>query len=146
MCGIAGILNLDGAPVSAPVLQSMTDAISLRGPDGEGHWIDSAIGLGHRRLAIIDLSPMAHQPMMSGDGRYIISYNGEIYNFRELRAELERLGHGFRSSSDSEVLLTALAQWGPDALTRLNGMFAFALWDRKERILMLALSLRKRSP
>jgi asparagine synthase (glutamine-hydrolysing) len=138
MCGIAGLINLDGAPVAPPVLQNMTDAIAHRGPDGEGHWIDGPIGLGHRRLAIIDLSPLGHQPMMSQDGRYVLSYNGEIYNFRELRTELETKGYGFRSTSDSEVLLTALQVWGPKALDRFNGMFAFALWDRQEKTLMLA--------
>ena len=138
MCGIAGLLNLDGASISPPVLQNMTDAIAHRGPDGEGHWIDGPIGLGHRRLAIIDLSPLGHQPMMSLDGRYVVSYNGEIYNFRELRAELETKGYEFRSASDSEVLLTALQVWGPKALDRFNGMFAFALWDRHEKKLMLA--------
>jgi asparagine synthase (glutamine-hydrolysing) len=138
MCGIAGLLNLDGASVSPPVLQNMTDAIAHRGPDGEGHWIEGPLGLGHRRLAIIDLSPLGHQPMVSLDGRYVLSYNGEIYNFRELRAELEAKGHGFRSASDSEVLLTALQAWGPKALNRFNGMFAFALWDRQEKTLMLA--------
>lgn len=138
MCGIAGLLNLDGAPVSPALLQAMTDAIAHRGPDGEGHWIEGGVGLGHRRLAIIDLSPLAHQPMVSVEHRYVLTYNGEIYNFRELRVELERLGHWFRSQSDTEVLLAALQQWGTDALARLNGMFAFALWDRKERTLLLA--------
>lgn len=138
MCGIAGLINLDGAPASPTLLQSMTDAIAHRGPDGEGHWIEGPVGLGHRRLAIIDLSPLAHQPMVSIEHRYVLIYNGEIYNFRELRAELEAAGFWFRSQSDSEVLLAALSHWGPDALTRLNGMFAFALWDRKDRTLMLA--------
>ena len=138
MCGIAGFLNLDGAPASPVILQSMTDAIRHRGPDGEGHYIDGALGLGHRRLAIIDLSPTGHQPMSSPDGRYILSYNGEVYNFRELRIELEGLGHQFRSTGDSEVVLYALAEWGEDALLRFNGMFAFALWDRKEGTLLLA--------
>ncbi len=138
MCGIAGLINLDGAPASLPLLQAMTDAIAHRGPDGEGHWIEGPVGLGHRRLAIIDLSPLAHQPMVSIEHRYVLTYNGEIYNFRELRAELEAAGYWFRSQSDSEVLLAALSHWGPDALTRLNGMFAFALWDRKDRTLMLA--------
>ncbi|WP_338828196.1 asparagine synthase (glutamine-hydrolyzing) [Bradyrhizobium sp. 27S5] len=138
MCGVAGILNLDGRPVSSHVLRGMTQAIAHRGPDGEGQWIDGSIGLGHRRLAIIDLSPTGAQPMQTADGRFVISYNGEIYNYRELRAELEAQGHVFRSSSDTEVLLQAIAAWGLGALQRFNGMFAFALWDRKERRLTLA--------
>ncbi|MDB5797925.1 MAG: asnB, partial [Paucimonas sp.] len=138
MCGIAGLINLSGEPVSPALLQRMTDAIAHRGPDGEGHWIEGGVGFGHRRLAIIDLSPAGHQPMISADHRYVLSYNGEIYNFRELRAELEVAGYWFRSKTDSEVLLHALAHWGPDALLRFNGMFAFALWDRKERRLLLA--------
>jgi len=131
-------VQIDGAPVSPVLLQAMTDAIAHRGPDGEGHWIEGGVGLGHRRLAIIDLSPLAHQPMVSVEHRYILTYNGEIYNFRELRAELEGAGYWFRSQSDVEVLLTALSHWGTDALLRLNGMFAFALWDRKDRTLLLA--------
>lgn len=138
MCGIAGVVQLNGAPSSPALLQAMTDAIAHRGPDGEGHWIEGGVALGHRRLAIIDLSPLAHQPMVSVEHRYVLTYNGEIYNYRELRRELEAAGHWFRSQSDSEVLLAALAQWGTDALLRLNGMFAFALWDRKERRLLLA--------
>jgi asparagine synthase (glutamine-hydrolysing) len=138
MCGIAGLIQLDGAPVSPVTLQRMTDAIRHRGPDGEGHWIEGEVGFGHRRLAIIDLSPAGHQPMISADQRYLLNYNGEIYNFRELRAELEALGHQFRSRTDSEVVLEALAEWGVEALPRFNGMFAFALWDRKERRLLLA--------
>ena len=137
MCGIAGIVNYTGASVAPPVLQAMTDAIAHRGPDGEGYWIEGGVGFGHRRLAIIDLSPLAHQPMMSHDNRYVLSYNGEIYNFRELRTELERIGYPFRSQSDSEVLLTAWAAWGVKALERLNGMFAFAIWDRTEKTLTL---------
>ncbi|WFU66912.1 MULTISPECIES: asparagine synthase (glutamine-hydrolyzing) [Bradyrhizobium] len=138
MCGVAGILNLDQRPVSSHVLRAMTQAIAHRGPDGEGQWIEGAIGLGHRRLAIIDLSPTGAQPMQTADGRFVISYNGEIYNYRELRAELETQGRRFNSSGDTEVLLQAIAAWGLDALRRLNGMFAFALWDRKERKLTLA--------
>jgi asparagine synthase (glutamine-hydrolysing) len=138
MCGIAGIVLLDGAPVSPAVLQRMTDAVAHRGPDGEGHWIEGNVGLGHRRLAIIDLSPAGHQPMISSDHRYVLSYNGEVYNFRELRAELEARGYWFRSKTDSEVVLNALAEWGLAALDRFNGMFALALWDRKERVLTLA--------
>ncbi|WP_129793620.1 asparagine synthase (glutamine-hydrolyzing) [Sphingosinicella sp. CPCC 101087] len=138
MCGIAGLIHLNGAPVSPVVLQRMTDALAHRGPDGEGQWIEGNVGLGHRRLAIIDLSPAGHQPMASADHRYLLSYNGEVYNFRELRAELEALGYWFRSRSDSEVVLYALAEWGVAALERFNGMFALALWDRKERRLLLA--------
>jgi asparagine synthase (glutamine-hydrolysing) len=138
MCGIAGLINLDGAPVAPPVLKRMTDAIAHRGPDGEGHWIEGAVGIGHRRLAIIDLSPAGQQPMISADHRYVLSYNGEVYNFRELRSELQALGYWFRSQTDSEVVLYALAEWGLPALHKLNGMFALALWDRRERRLTLA--------
>jgi asparagine synthase (glutamine-hydrolysing) len=138
VCGITGILNLDGEPVAPVLLQRMTDAIAHRGPDGEGSYIDGPLGLGHRRLAIIDLSPAGHQPMISADHRYVLSYNGEIYNFRELRTELEAAGYRFRSSTDSEVVLYAIACWGTDALQRFNGMFALALWDRQERQLLLA--------
>jgi asparagine synthase (glutamine-hydrolysing) len=137
MCGIAGVLNNNGEPVSRAVLKRMTDAIAHRGPDGEGHFAQDGVGLGHRRLAIIDLSEAACQPMSSGDGRYVIVYNGELYNFRELRAELEAAGHAFRSRSDTEVLLAAWTQWGAKALDRFNGMFAFALWDKRERALTL---------
>src|SRR5215210_5319664 len=138
MCGIAGLINLDGEPVSPAVLLRMTDAVAHRGPDGEGQWIEGNVGLGHRRLAIIDLSPAGQQPMASADHRYLLTYNGEVYNFRELRTELEALGYWFRSRTDSEVLLNAFAAWGVEALKRFNGMFALALWDRKERTLLLA--------
>lgn len=138
MCGIAGLIQTDAAAVSPVTLQRMTDAIAHRGPDGQGHWIESNVGLGHRRLAIIDLTPAAHQPMVNADHRYVLSYNGEIYNFRELRGELEVLGYWFRSNSDTEVVLNALVAWGVKALDRFNGMFALALWDRRERRLLLA--------
>ncbi len=138
MCGICGIINLDHQPVDNSILQKMTDAIAHRGPDGEGHWVEENVGLGHRRLAIIDLSPAGFQPMMSTDHRYVLIYNGEIYNYRELRTKLESEGVWFRSQSDSEVVLCALAQWGVEALMLFNGMFALSLWDRKERTLLLA--------
>jgi asparagine synthase (glutamine-hydrolysing) len=138
MCGIAGYINLDGAPASAVILKKMTDVIAHRGPDGEGQWVEGNVGIGHRRLAIIDLSPAGHQPMVTADHRYVLSYNGEIYNYRALRAELEAEGVWFRSQTDSEVVLYALAQWGTDALLKFNGMFALALWDRKEKTLLLA--------
>ncbi|CAM8635704.1 AsnB Asparagine synthase (glutamine-hydrolyzing) [Comamonadaceae bacterium] len=138
MCGIAGLMNLNGDPVSPALLKRMTDAIAHRGPDGEGQWVEGNVGLGHRRLAIIDLTPGGDQPMIGVDHRYVLSYNGEIYNYRELRSELEAAGYWFRSKSDTEVVLHALAHWGKDALLRFNGMFALALWDRKERTLLLA--------
>lgn len=138
MCGIVGQLNFDNNPVSPVILKRMTDVLSHRGPDGEGHWIEENIGLGHRRLSIIDLSPAGHQPMISADQRYILSYNGEIYNFQELRKELEAEGHHFRSNSDSEVVLHSLSEWGFDAMLKFNGMFALALWDRKLKRLLLA--------
>lgn len=138
MCGIAGQINFDGEPVSSGILKRMTDAISHRGPDGEGHWIEGNIGFGHRRLSIIDLSPSGNQPMISSDGRYVLTYNGEIYNFRDLRMELEGKGYRFRSQTDSEVVLYCLAEWGSDALLKFNGMFALAFWDRKEARLLLA--------
>jgi asparagine synthase (glutamine-hydrolysing) len=138
MCGIAGLIHLNGEPVSPVILKKMTDAISHRGPDGEGQWIEGNVGIGHRRLAIIDLSPAGHQPMITSDHRYVLSYNGEIYNYREIRSELEALGYWFRSQTDSEVVLNALAHWGPDGLLKFNGMFGLALWDRKEQTLLLA--------
>jgi asparagine synthase (glutamine-hydrolysing) len=138
MCGIAGTFDLTGAPASAAIVKRMTDIIAHRGPDGEGVWVDGAVGLGHRRLAIIDLSDAGRQPMATPDGRFVVTYNGELYNFQELRTELQALGHRFRSRSDTEVLLAAFAEWGLDALPRFNGMFAFAIWDRVERRLVLA--------
>jgi asparagine synthase (glutamine-hydrolysing) len=137
MCGITGILNLDGAPASQPSVERMADAIIHRGPDGFGYWVDGPVALGHRRLSIIDLSEHGRQPMQTADGRYVMTYNGEVYNFGVLRAELEAKGYAFRSQSDSEVVLTAWHAWGPDAVSRFNGMFAFAIWDRQERKLFL---------
>jgi len=138
MCGICGIFNLNGEPVSPVNMRKMTDAIAHRGPDGEGFFLDSFIGLGHRRLAIIDLSPAGHQPMVTSDQNYALTYNGEIYNFQELRIELESLGRQFRSRTDSEVVLHAYAEWGAACVERFNGMFAFAIWDKKEQTLFLA--------
>lgn len=129
---------MNGEQVSPVVLRRMTDAIAHRGPDGEGFFIDSFIGLGHRRLAIIDLTSAGHQPMMTPDETYVITYNGEIYNFQELRRELEACGHQFHSRSDTEVLLHAYAEWGEKVLERLNGMFAFVIWDRRRQELFMA--------
>jgi len=143
MCGIAGFWNRDGVNEgeAGAVLAAMTDIIRHRGPDDGAHWIDPECGvaLGFRRLAILDLSPTGRQPMMSATGRYVIIFNGEIYNFQELRRELSGLGHRFRGRSDTEVLLAGVTAWGVRAaLERFNGMFAFALWDRQQRLLHLA--------
>jgi asparagine synthase (glutamine-hydrolysing) len=138
MCGIAGIFNSNGAPVSPVVLRKMTDAVSHRGPDGEGFYTDGLIGLGHRRLAILDLTPAGHQPMITEDGTVSITYNGEIYNFIELRAELEALGYKFRSNTDTEMVLNAFHKWGTESLIRFNGIFAFAIWDKRTQTLTLA--------
>ncbi len=138
MCGIAGIFNLDGAPVSAVKLRKMTDAIAHRGPDGEGFFIDSFIGLGHRRLAILDLSSAGHQPMSAGNGNFTLSYNGEIYNYQELRSQLEGRGHCFFSQSDSEVVLHAYMEWGDSCVALFNGMFAFVIWDKIKQQLFIA--------
>lgn len=138
MCGIAGYFNADGEPTSAVILRRMTDSIAHRGPDGEGFYTEGFIALGHRRLAIIDLSPLGHQPMTTPDGRFVITYNGEVYNFQGLRLELEAKGHSFRSRTDSEVVLHAYAEWGHECVRRFNGMFAFAVWDKEKLELFLA--------
>lgn len=138
MCGIAGYLNLNGEETKLKAIVAMTDAIAHRGPDGEGHWLEGNVALGHRRLAIIDLSEAASQPMVSVEHRYVLSYNGELYNYRELRADLEKLGYWFRSDSDTEVVLNSLIEWGTTALNKFNGMFALALWDRKDKTLLIA--------
>jgi asparagine synthase (glutamine-hydrolysing) len=137
MCGIAGIFNLNGEPVSPVVLRRLTVAVAHRGPDGEGFYSDAFVGLGHRRLSIIDLSSAGHQPMVSEDRQVVLSYNGEVYNFQELRAELEALGYRFHSRTDSEVVLNAWHEWGSGSVPRFNGMFAFAVWDRREQSLFL---------
>ncbi len=138
MCGIAGIFHLETAkPVDPERVRRMTDALSHRGPDGSGVWTAPGVGLGHCRLSIIDLGGGA-QPMANADESLILTFNGEIYNFRELRAELEERGHRFRTHSDTEVILHAYRQWGEDCIHRLNGMFAFALYDKGTQSLWLA--------
>jgi asparagine synthase (glutamine-hydrolysing) len=138
MCGIAGIFHVESSkPVDPERVRRMTDAIAHRGPDGSGVWTAPGIGLGHRRLSIIDLGGGA-QPMLTEDERFALSFNGEIYNFQELRKELESLGHQFRTHSDSEVILEAYRAWGPASVERLHGMFAFALYDMSNRQLLLA--------
>ncbi|HEX8223229.1 MAG TPA: XrtA/PEP-CTERM system amidotransferase [Allosphingosinicella sp.] len=138
MCGIAGLFHPDvPKPVDPRRVRAMADALAHRGPDGSGVWTAPGIGLGHRRLSIIDLAT-GDQPMRSPDGRIALSYNGEIYNFREIRSELEAKGHVFRTESDTEVVLAGWRQWGPDCLRRFNGMFAFALYDAGDDVLFLA--------
>ena len=138
MCGITGICNLRGEPVDERVLGDMTRALAHRGPDGEGFHVDGNVGLGNRRLAVIDLSDAAAQPIASEDGQVVLTYNGEIYNFAELRAALQEAGHRFRSETDSEVVVHGYEEWGPACVERLSGMFAFALHDRSRRRLFLA--------
>ncbi|HEX3142795.1 MAG TPA: hypothetical protein VHQ64_02415, partial [Pyrinomonadaceae bacterium] len=140
MCGIAGLIAND--PEAR--IGAMLKTIEHRGRDDEGVWTSPPIDdggrqvcFGHRRLSIIDTSAAGHEPMFSRDGRFTLTFNGEIYNYRELRAELEAKGHAFRTQTDIEVLLTAWQEWGEASLQRLNGMFAFALWDEKERALFL---------
>lgn len=138
MCGIAGYLNIDGRPADRRTVVAMRDALAHRGPDGKGLHIDGPLGIGHRRLSIIDLRAVAGQPMRSPDGRWSIAFNGEIYNFRELRDELEREGWVFRTRSDTEVLLAGSIIWGVRTLAgRIDGMAAFALWDAHEKRLHL---------
>ena len=137
MCGIAGFLNLDGAPADRKLLDAMTARLVHRGPDGSGEFLEGPTALGHRRLAIIDLSSGA-QPLRNEDGRVQLVANGEIYNFRELRQELEGRGHRFATNSDCEVIVHGYEEWGRAVVERLRGMFAFALWDGRRQELLLA--------
>ncbi len=137
MCGIVGWYRLNGAPVDPAVIRSQCRTIFHRGPDDEGTLVDNDFGFGMARLSIIDIGG-GRQPILSADGRYAIIFNGEIYNHRELRGELEALGRGFHSHSDTETILAAWQQWGDDAWPRLEGMFAIAIWDRRDRRLTLA--------
>jgi len=138
MCGIAGLVDSSGAPVDGELLRRMTRALAPRGPDGEGFWTAGGVGLGHRRLKVIDLSEAADQPMGNEDGRIQVVFNGEIYNFAALRAELADRGHIFRSRSDTEVVVHGYEVWGDAVVDRLDGMFAFALWDARSRRLFAA--------
>src|SRR5436309_13565426 len=142
MCGIAGYAGPEANPAAcARIVEGMTDTVVHRGPDDSGSWIEERgrVGLGNRRLAIVDLSPEGHQPMHSADDRFVITYNGEVYNHEELRKQLEGAGHRFRGHSDTEVILASVTQWGVhSALGKFVGMFAFALWDRRDERLVLA--------
>jgi asparagine synthase (glutamine-hydrolysing) len=140
MCGIAGIYHYGAPdrPVDVDLLHAMTASVAHRGPDGQGLWHAPGIGLGHRRLAILDLSESGRQPMVDPAAGVAVTYNGEIYNFRELRRLLEQKGHRFTSTSDTEVLLAGYREWGPDVVRRISGIFAFAIWDARRRELFLA--------
>jgi asparagine synthase (glutamine-hydrolysing) len=144
MCGITGFLDTSRSKSTEQltlIARRMSTSLRHRGPEDEGVWVDpnTGIAFGHRRLSIIDLSPMGHQPMHSASGRYVMTYNGEIYNFKALRQELEQLGETFRGHSDTEIMLAGIARWGVEAaLKKFNGMFAFGLWDREEQTLYLS--------
>lgn len=135
MCGISGIIHFDGAPVAEDQLSAMMRAMKHRGPDDEGMFAEGNLGLGFVRLSILDLSAAGHQPMLSADGRYVLVFNGEIFNYIELREELKAKGHTFRTQTDSEVLLASYLEWGEDMLHRFNGMWSFVIYDRKEKTL-----------
>jgi asparagine synthase (glutamine-hydrolysing) len=138
MCGIAGLYNLGGGPVSGEQVRRMCDLIRHRGPDDEGVWCSGPVGLGHRRLSIIDLSPRGRNPMPNEDESVWIVFNGEIYNYPELRPRLVEQGHRFRSQTDTETIVHLYEEVGDSCVERLNGMFAFALWDARRRRLLLA--------
>lgn len=138
MCGIAGIFGLQGLDAPATIVTRMADALAHRGPDAMGSWVGGSVALGHRRLSIIDLSAASNQPFRGTDGRYTMIYNGEIYNYRELRKELEAQGAVFRTASDTEVLMDAYERWGPACLHKLHGMFAFAIHDARTDEMFLA--------
>ena len=138
MCGIAGICSAESSPTLKGMIAKMNAALLHRGPDGVGEYINDCIALGHRRLSIIDLSDLAAQPMVSANKRYVMTYNGEVYNFKEIRSKLEARGYKLRSQSDSEVVLEAYAAWGKSAFAMFNGMFSVAIWDTYEKRLVLA--------
>src|ERR1041385_6054120 len=145
MCGISGILYFDPArSVSAQSVRNMSRTLAHRGPDGEGVWIERNVGMAHRRLAIIDLRPEAGQPMCNEDGTVWITFNGEIYNFQELRQDLEARGHQFKTASDTEAIIHAYEEYGRDCLSRLRGMFAFAIWDSRTRTQMAKANIPRR--
>ena len=129
MCGICGIVNFDRQAVDGPMIQQMMRMMAHRGPDDQGLVLRDGVGLGAVRLSILDLSANGHQPMVSADGRWVIVYNGEVYNFVELRKELQAKGYTFKSNSDTEVVLNSFIEWGMESLPRFVGMFAFAIYD-----------------
>ena len=137
MCGIAGVMRWDGPPPTAVDAHAMCDVMVHRGPDDEGLYVGDGVALGMRRLSIIDLTT-GHQPVRNEDGTVWVVFNGEIYNFKELRHDLERRGHHFYTTSDTETIVHLYEEYGADAVTHLRGMFAFAVWDARRRQLLLA--------
>jgi asparagine synthase (glutamine-hydrolysing) len=138
MCGIVGVFNLNGEPFGLSALKNMADAIAHRGPDGDGYFTEDNIALAHRRLSILDVSPRGAQPMTSKDGEWVVVFNGCIYNFLELKQELQAKGHEFVSTTDTEVIVEGLAEYGPTFFERLDGMFAVGAWHKSEKALYLS--------
>jgi asparagine synthase (glutamine-hydrolysing) len=136
MCGLSGILNLKKQIVDPAIIRRMSNCMAHRGPDADGFYIKDEIALGHRRLSIIDLSEVANQPMVDHTGRYVLIFNGEIYNFREVKSQIP--DYPFHTKSDSEVILAAYQKWGADCLQKLAGMYVFAIWDTMSRELFIA--------
>lgn len=132
MCGIVGVVNLNNQSIDSHLIKKLIRSVSHRGPDGEGTLVEGSVGLGHSRLSILDLSPDGAQPMTRGQGRYSVTFNGEIYNYLEIRDELQKHGHRFQTRTDTEVLLAAFAEWGDACVLRFNGMWSFAIYDRVE--------------
>ena len=131
MCGIAGIIDLSDSPISKDILEDMSASLIHRGPDGHGIYTNKNLGFAHRRLSIIDVTEAGNQPMTDEAGDLVISYNGEIYNFLEIKEELKAKGYAFRSDTDTEVVLYSWKEWGKQCIHKFNGMFAFSIYDRR---------------
>ena len=138
MCGLCGELRFDGSAPEQGVIERMKQKLVKRGPDSEGIYIKTPVALGHRRLAIIDLSDKAAQPMLDEAAGVSLVFNGTIYNYPDLRKELQALGHTFKSTGDTEVILRSYIEWGESCVTRLQGMFAIAIWDSNKQVMLLA--------
>src|SRR5688500_6233040 len=141
MCGIFGILKTSGLSLQQEdiaLTEKANKCIERRGPDDEGFWSDSQVAFSFRRLSILDLSEAGHQPMLSACGNYALIFNGELYNYQDLKKELQEKGHQFRSRTDSEVVLHALMEWGENALNKFNGMFALGFWNAKHKTLLVS--------
>ena len=146
MCAITGIVHFDRRPVAESELVTMRDVMVNRGPEHGGQWLGGHAALGHRRLRIIDLSPLGNQPMTNEDSTVWVTFNGEIYNFHALRKELEAKGHQFRSHSDTEVIVHGFEEWGEGVVARMDGMFAIGIWDTRKETLLLAVDRFGKKP